>query len=340
MIYCEVAVVECLGKYLLLRRHNSDRSFGGWCFPGGKYDPEDQGPGITAIRELKEETGIQNLMPREQLSSKYSIDNNGREFYISVFKFQAVATNGCPPEVVFSDEHAEYRWIDLYNLSPDFDMGPATRSIIAEILFPRRSLYWPLKTDAAPLFPDYPGEFAAERKYDYHPGVDLYCKPYTPVLAVETGRVVAVEDFTGEFANPPTPWWNNTKAVLIESSYGVLGYGEIIPNVKVGQVVCGGSQIGSVSPVLKKNKGRPTSMLHFEEYYPGTRKTLEWYRDEELTGKHYPVAPYGLLNPTALLKLAAVNPRVFMLEGYDGFEYSDPSSPVVESDYWDMIKKN
>lgn len=74
----------------------------------------------------------------------------------------------------------------------------------------------------------HPGAFGVRRANHIHEGVDLYCPEGTPVSAVEDGLVVAVIDFTGENAEPPSPWWHNTKAVLVEGETGVVVYGEIL----------------------------------------------------------------------------------------------------------------
>lgn len=54
-------------------------------------------------------------------------------------------------------------------------------------------------------------------------------------ILVTGGPVVAIVDFTGQSAG--SPWWNETKAVLVESKSGVICYAEIEPTVKVGDIV-------------------------------------------------------------------------------------------------------
>lgn len=151
--------------------------------------------------------------------------------------------------------------------------------------------HWPLK--APPIWPDAPGHFGARRKFDYHTGIDLYCPLGTEVVAVEAGTVVLVEWFTGTLAG--SPWWNDTQAVLVEGASGVLVYGEINPFVAVGQSIRAGDVLGVVdTPVLKRFKGRPTTMLHFEWMTPGSRTTLWWPVE-------HPQCPPNLKDPTPLL---------------------------------------
>lgn len=118
--------------------------------------------------------------------------------------------------------------------------------------------------------------FGAVRKHDIHTGLDIFTIPFMTVVAYEDGVVTNVCDFTGDRVG--SPWWNNTQAVCVEGESGVILYGEISPHpsltnwkeqaplkVKKGQI------LGTVLPVLKTDKGKPTSMLHIELYEHGYR---------------------------------------------------------------------
>lgn len=121
----------------------------------------------------------------------------------------------------------------------------------------------------------HPGAFACQRKHERHTGIDLYCPDGTPIYAVETGKIVNIEHFTGEWDN--SPWWNNTDCMLIEGATGVVCYGEItpLPMLEIGDKVEKGQAIARVKRVLKEGKDRPdipghlTSMLHLELYPHG-----------------------------------------------------------------------
>ena len=143
--------------------------------------------------------------------------------------------------------------------------------------------------------PPHPGAFGVARRHHVHEGVDLYCPPGTPVLAVEDGTVVAVEDFTGPRAG--SPWWLDTRAVLVEGATGVVLYGEIepAPGLVPGTALRAGERVGSVVRVLRDGKGRPDTMLHLELHVPGTRSSSEW------TGER----PASLVDPTPMLMDAA-----------------------------------
>jgi murein DD-endopeptidase MepM/ murein hydrolase activator NlpD len=128
-----------------------------------------------------------------------------------------------------------------------------------------------------PIGKNHPGAFGIDRHEHVHTGVDLYAPYGCPVRAMEAGKVIAVEWFTGPSIN--MPWWNDTRAVYIEGVRGVFNYGEIqeYPGLKVGDTIEQGQYFGYVVTVLKKYKGRPMSMLHLELYDHGYIDTWgEW----------------------------------------------------------------
>lgn len=140
------------------------------------------------------------------------------------------------------------------------------------------------------------GAFGVARRHDTHTGVDLYCEEGDEVFAIEDGEVIAIEWFTGEKVQ--MPWWNNTQAVAIKGKSGIINYGEIKPidSLKVGDKITEGSLIGSVVPVLLKDKGKvpSMSMLHLELYSEYNGDWVIWLVDEP--------QPSNLLNPTYLLQ--------------------------------------
>ncbi len=180
---------------------------------------------------------------------------------------------------------------------------------------------WPLR-NIAPMFPDGPGRFAACRRHDIHTGVDFYCERGTEVQAIRSGIVVAILNFTGPNATrsdgtpDPMPWWNDTKAVMVEDKEGVWVYAEIETDLKVGDKIKAGGYIGRVIPVLTVFKGRPMSMLHMERHSHGSRDFSWWHHGKDI--------PSNLRNPTDLLIEAAKDfekVTVFDLSTYDGKMY-------------------
>jgi len=128
----------------------------------------------------------------------------------------------------------------------------------------------------------------------YHAGIDLNSgvPRGTVVVATEDGRIVKTQGFNGPTA----------VALLLETDSGlVLNYGEVEPDswlefgVGVKSRVTKGQPIGRVG---RNPKGG--TMVHFETYLAGTRKTWQWLAGEP--------APPALLNPTAYIALAAGRP--------------------------------
>ena len=152
-------------------------------------------------------------------------------------------------------------------------------------------------TTGIPHGEDHPGAFAHRRRFHVHEGVDLYCPEGTPVSAVEDGVVVAVIEFTGTKAEPPSPHWCDTQAIMVEGASGVVAYGEVGvgTGIRVGVRVGAGETIGHVRRVLIKEKTppRPMAMLHLELHEKGTRDCYEWPIDGP--------RPPSLLDPTPFL---------------------------------------
>lgn len=161
----------------------------------------------------------------------------------------------------------------------------------------------------------HPGAFGVPRHLHVHTGVDLYAPHGCPVRAMESGRVVKVDWFTGPSIN--MPWWNDTRAVYIEGATGVFNYGEIqeYPGLQVGDQVKQGDYIGHVVTVLRRYKGRPMSMLHLELYDHGHTDTWGEWKIGSPQPKH-------LKDPTPLLENYGVGvPTTIDLYAKSALEY-------------------
>ena len=151
---------------------------------------------------------------------------------------------------------------------------------------------------------DEPGAFGAVRKFDIHEGVDIYCKKYSKVYAMEDGEVVASYHYTGNVAK--CDWWNDTWCIKIKGKSGVITYGELaMPEYNrklpsVGTFVKAGDWIGLVGQVLKDGKKRDdirnhnVCMLHVE------LRTENCHLDGWKLGED---RDKRLLDPTSYLKL-------------------------------------
>lgn len=134
--------------------------------------------------------------------------------------------------------------------------------------------------------PDIPvgthyGSFDVKRRFDVHTGIDLYAPVGAPVYAIEDSDVVNIRYFTGPEAE--CPHWNTTWSVDLEGQTGILCYGEIKPDttIKVGDQIKKGQVVGEVMKVLKKDKGKAMSMLHFSMHSHGWIQLLKDQDDPE-----------------------------------------------------------
>lgn len=157
-----------------------------------------------------------------------------------------------------------------------------------------RQWAWPL-AGLIPALPDDINAFGAVRQFDVHTGVDLHAPVGWPVVAAESGEVVAIDPcFTG---GKESPWWNQTSAVLVRGATGVILYGEVEPSVRVGDHIQAGALVGAVMQVLQERPGKlfqcPPSMLHLELHEDWVRQGPWW--------RHGDPQPAGLRDPTPWL---------------------------------------
>lgn len=116
----------------------------------------------------------------------------------------------------------------------------------------------------------HPGAFGCPRKYDIHTGIDLYGDEGDFVRAIRSGRVIRNSQFTG--AALGFNFWLDTDAVLVKDELGFYLYGELKSSLKEGDSIQKGDIIGTLLPVLPKEKIRPdipghsNVMLHLERY--------------------------------------------------------------------------
>lgn len=111
----------------------------------------------------------------------------------------------------------------------------------------------------------HPGGFGFNRKFESHTGIDLYCKDGDEIQLLKSGVISDIGIFTGEKAD--SPWWEETYFIEVTTENEKIIYGEIYkPDKNIGEIVHSGDIIGKVKKVLKRDKGRPMSMLHLEYY--------------------------------------------------------------------------
>ncbi|MCL5434005.1 MAG: NUDIX domain-containing protein [Candidatus Marsarchaeota archaeon] len=91
------------GTYLFLKR--ADRGF--WEFPKG-HQEKDEKDFETLYRELKEETGIEELQVIKDVCHESRYKNSKGNNRIIIVYFVKVRD----PNIVISDEHSEFRWFN------------------------------------------------------------------------------------------------------------------------------------------------------------------------------------------------------------------------------------
>jgi 8-oxo-dGTP diphosphatase len=109
-------------KVLLMQRSLTDDYFpGAWGIPGGNMELEDMTLEETAIRETKEELGIE-IMPTGVLSNNKNIDTD--TFYL-VVSAKLKNTQDYPNKITLSEEANAYKWASKVDLS-ELEFTPFT----------------------------------------------------------------------------------------------------------------------------------------------------------------------------------------------------------------------
>lgn len=123
----------------------------------------------------------------------------------------------------------------------------------------------------------------------YHAGIDLLAKAGTPVVATESGVVVATNPWDGQHA----------KSLLLETDSGlVINYGAVYPNSWKDYGVSVGTRVSAGQPIAKIGMyPHGGQMLHFELYTKGTRKNSPWKLNQP--------PPPNLIDPTQYLQRAS-----------------------------------
>jgi 8-oxo-dGTP diphosphatase len=111
-------------KMLLLKRSDEGDHGSTWALPGGKGKDGETDIG-TAIRETKEETGLESI-PGYRFES--IVTQNGRQKF-TVFFYRVSS----PFDVKISNEHTDWEWVSLESLR-DKDLHPKFEESIPRYL--------------------------------------------------------------------------------------------------------------------------------------------------------------------------------------------------------------
>jgi len=117
-----VAAFNHNGEVLLLKRPKEAHQGGLWSFPGGKVEGAEM-PLDTAVRELKEETGLSGKLWRHIVKSSHTYED--RKLHFLIFGCIAKSMDGfdCP------DKHL---WV-AYDELDDYPMPEANRKFLRHI---------------------------------------------------------------------------------------------------------------------------------------------------------------------------------------------------------------
>jgi len=110
----DALIISTDGKVLLIQRKNPPFE-GLWALPGGFVDM-DETPEMAVLRELKEETGIDNIQLK-QFHTYGAIDRDPRHRTISIVFFGNII-NSSEFQPVGNDDASDAKWISLEAL-PD-----------------------------------------------------------------------------------------------------------------------------------------------------------------------------------------------------------------------------
>lgn len=90
-------------RYLILK-HNA----GHWGFPKGQIDKQET-PAQTAIREVKEETGLKVILKKEPFIKTHYFFRENEVLISKVVYFFLAEAKG--KNIRISDEHTDFRWV-------------------------------------------------------------------------------------------------------------------------------------------------------------------------------------------------------------------------------------
>lgn len=119
-------------KVLILKRANYMKRWKGmWGFPGGHVDAKDKDPKEAAIRELKEETGIELTWNEAHKLKEFDKiyhenDNSLCYYYITTLETDSV--------IKLSKEHSDYEWFNSDSKIKNQKWVPDVFQIIQKIL--------------------------------------------------------------------------------------------------------------------------------------------------------------------------------------------------------------
>ena len=110
IVYGTIIAVKLQDSLLLLRRAKKETDAGMWEFPTGTFEKSDQTIYDTAVRELREETGLE--AKRLHYLGDMQRRDGERLYYGYAYLAEEVAG-----KLKLSEEHDDYRWVSRDELA-------------------------------------------------------------------------------------------------------------------------------------------------------------------------------------------------------------------------------
>jgi len=107
------------GLIMMIQRGKDQSHPSEWSFFGGKFEEEDGNPKVTAKREFKEESGLDNI--KYYISSKPIYVNNSN--HLRFYNYIGVFTEQFTPDLEREDEAQDYGWFSLDKLPHNMHPG-------------------------------------------------------------------------------------------------------------------------------------------------------------------------------------------------------------------------
>jgi 8-oxo-dGTP diphosphatase len=126
-----VAAFNDKGEMLLLKRPDEAHCGGLWSLPGGKVEGEEEMPLDTAVRELREETGLAGKYWRHLGKASHRYPDTDLSFLLFVCI--------CPELAGFRPE-SEAAWVPLASLE-DYPMPEANAKLLPQLRLPEVTEY-------------------------------------------------------------------------------------------------------------------------------------------------------------------------------------------------------
>lgn len=127
------AIIIHKNKALIIQRSLDNKYFPGlWAVAGGGMEDEDGSIQDVAIREAREEVGV-DIVPQDLVHNNYDSEND-----VLFFKFVASLRNeeDFKRNLTISDELNDYKWAELKDLA-DLEFTPFTKKEIERLLLER-----------------------------------------------------------------------------------------------------------------------------------------------------------------------------------------------------------